>query len=68
MSELMKSEKMSDLTYTQTQKWISSKPISRPVNCNRPWQQVVATHNAKPKVIKLLKNGQLVKTITGKGL
>lgn len=56
---------MAYLTDTQVSQAMRSKPLSRIEYSYRPWSQVVAEHNAKPKGIKLLKNGQLVKTITG---
>jgi len=53
-------EKMSDLTFTQTDMSMRSRPLSRAENNVRPWQQVVHDHNKKPKVLVIKKCGQIV--------
>lgn len=58
-------DNMSDLSFTQTSRAMSSKPLTRAKNQNRPWGDIVKDHNKLPKVITLRENGVKVKTITG---
>ncbi len=58
-------EKMSDLTFTQADMSMRSRPLSRAENNVRPWQQVVHDHNKKPKRIVIKKCGVTVKTLEG---
>jgi len=58
-------EKMSDLTFTQADMSMRSRPLSRVENNVRPWQQVVHDHNKKPKRIIIKERGVTVKTLVG---
>lgn len=58
-------EKMSDLTFTQADMSMRSRPLSRVENKVRPWQQVVHDHNKKPKRIIIKECGVTVKTLMG---
>ena len=58
-------EKMSDLTFTQADMSMRSRPLSRVENNVRPWQQVVHDHNKKPKRIIIKECGVTVKTLVG---
>jgi len=58
-------EKMSDLTFTQADMSMRSRPLSRVENKVRPWQQVVHDHNKKPKRIIIKECGVTVKTLVG---
>jgi len=57
--------KMSDLTDTQADMSMRSRPLSRVENNVRPWQQVVHDHNKKPKRIIIKECGVTVKTLVG---
>ena len=58
---------MADLTDTQASMAMRSKPLSR-VECSyRPWSQIVAEHNAKPKRLVIKKNGVTVESYKGAG-
>jgi len=58
-------EKMSDLTFTQADMSMRSRPLSRAENNVRPWQQVVHDHNKKPKTVVVKKYGQVVARYVG---
>ena len=58
-------EKMSDLTFTQADMSMRSRPLSRVENNVRPWQQDVHDHNKKPKRIIIKECGVTVKTLMG---
>ena len=58
-------EKMSDLTFTQADMSMRSRPLSRAESNVRPWQQVVHDHNKKPKRIIIKKCGVTVETLVG---
>ena len=58
-------DKMSDLTFTQADMSMRSRPLSRVENNVRPWQQVVHDHNKKPKRIIIKECGVTVKTLVG---
>jgi len=58
-------EKMSDLTFTQADMSMRSRPLSRAENNVRPWQQVVHDHNKKPKTVVIKKCGQVVARYIG---
>jgi len=45
--------KMSNITSTQADMSMRSRPLSRVENKVRPWQQVVHDHNKKPNVLSL---------------
>jgi len=55
-------EKMSDLTFTQADMSMRSRPPSRAENNVRPWQQVVHDHNKKLKNVVIKKRGVTVST------
>lgn len=52
---------MTDLSFTQTKRAMTSKPLGRACNTYKPWWQSVAEHNAKPKRVILRKSGVRVK-------
>ena len=58
-------DKMSDLTFTQADMSMRSRPLNRAENNVRPWQQVVHDHNKKPKRIVIKECGVTVKTLVG---
>lgn len=58
-------DSMSDLSFTQTSRSMSSKPISRVSNEYKPWWQIVSEHNKKPKQLTLRENGRRVDVIGG---
>jgi len=58
-------DKMSDITFTQADMSMRSRPLSRAENTVRPWQQVVHDHNKKPKRIIIKECGVTVKTLVG---
>jgi len=57
--------KMSNITSTQADMSMRSRPLSRVENKVRPWQQVVHDHNKKPKRIIIKECGVTVKTLVG---
>ena len=58
-------DKMSDITFTQADMSMRSRPLSPVENKVRPWQQVVHDHNKKPKRIIIKECGVTVKTLVG---
>lgn len=43
---------MTDLSFTQTSRAMSSKPLARVNNEYKPWWKIVAENNKKPYVLR----------------
>lgn len=43
---------MSDMSFTQTSRAMTSSPLNRSSNTYKPWWEVVSLNNAKRKVVR----------------
>ncbi len=59
-------QSMGDLTFTQADMAMRSKPLSRVESNYRPWWKVVADNNKKAKVVVIKCNGEVIETRKGK--
>ena len=58
-------DKMSDLTFTQADMSMRSRPLNRAENNVRPWQQVAHDHNKKLKTVVIKKCGKVIARYVG---